>query len=126
MKLRFIDVNDEYQNVLIDILNDLNIKISHTEQEDVVKYASNFFGFCICNSATDYIEVDTDYEKFEYAKFLFNKKVKEIKKLNKKKQKDINYLENCLTKKTSTKKNKKNTMADVEKAYILSEFIFKK
>ena len=104
MRLNFIDVDDKYKSVLLDILNDLGIRrIQHNDTRTIV---TSLYGMIDCRVQNDnQIEVDTDYERFEYAKFLFEKEVARIKRTERQKRKNVQHLEKCL--RGSTKKRKK-------------------
>lgn len=92
MELTFIDVKKEYQSILLEILDELDIKRINR----IVKYQDPYvitfgapFGTPIEFGTKD-IEVDTSYEKFEYAKYLLIKKIKEAKKEIKSSRKMLN------------------------------------
>ena len=111
MRLIFTDIEREYLNILTDILSDEGIYYKEIEERSNIcgngYWITTYMCPSINTSSTVNIEVNTDYEKFEYVKYLYNNIVKKLKKKQRKQNKDIKYLEACFKQSKKKKRNSK-------------------
>lgn len=101
MKFTFLDKTDKELDLIISILKDESISY-RIQRDEYTNVSFSPFGICYTSTSsnTSNVVVDTTLEKFDYLNFVFEKKLKSVKKSEKK----VEKLERCFNLKSTKKK----------------------